>query len=172
MLVTVNVPEALPEVVGAKVTLIEVVLPAPTVIGSCAELTWNAGLLEAIAEMTTFTVPVFVTVNVDGALVWPTGMEPKLFDPGDSVAFGATALPASVTECVGLELALSEKFSVAERAPSAVGLNTRFSVAVPPAATVTGRLTGPNEKSPGFAPVKVRAVMLREVVPGLVIVNG
>ena len=121
---------------------------------------------------TTLAEPVLVIVNGIGELVWLTGTEPKSCVPGDRVALALRPFPASVTECSGLDGALSVKFNVAERVPSAVGLKTRFRVAVPPAATVKGRLTLPKEKSPGFAPVNRRAVIDNDVVPGLVIVSG
>lgn len=98
LLVTVNVPLKTPGRVGANVTLNVALLPGAIVSGSVAELIWNAVTSDEMLLTTTFEVPVFVTVNVTGALDWPTSIVPKLCDNGARVAFGLKPLPPTVTE--------------------------------------------------------------------------
>lgn len=72
---------------------------------------------------------------------------------------------------MGLEEALSVKLRVAERAPSDVGVKSRFKVVLDPAATVIGNATVPYEKSPAFAPENRNAETERADVPGFEIVS-
>jgi hypothetical protein len=77
LLVTVTVPAALPEVLGANSTLNEAVPPAATVAGVVSPLTLKVPPLTEICEMVRGAVPVFVSTK-DCDLVCPWTMLPKL----------------------------------------------------------------------------------------------
>jgi hypothetical protein len=102
--VTVIEPERVPVAVGVKVTLIKQFAPAASVVPqlfACAK-----SLLLVMLAMPITSSPLLVSVIVCGALVTPTGCEPKFRLAGVRLAAGAPAVPASATVC-GLFKALS-----------------------------------------------------------------
>ena len=79
----VSVPLCVPELVGAKATLIAQLAPAakelpqPLLSVNCPEI--------ATPPMLTVPLPVLVTVTICEALKWPTLTLPKLRLPGDTL---------------------------------------------------------------------------------------
>src|SRR5579862_6624022 len=107
-------------------------------------------------------VPLLVTVTVCAGLVVFSACEPNVRDEGDTEI--AVPAPVSVTVC-GLPVALSSIVRVADSAPDAVGV--KMTPIVHEANAVSEPLTvgvAPqvlvSAKSPGFAPVKVMAMLL------------
>ena len=85
LLVTVTLPERLPVVVGANVTLKEVDCPAARVTGSAKPVALNPAPLMLICETDTLELPVFARVTLCVPLA-PEVMLPKLSEAGDAVS--------------------------------------------------------------------------------------
>src|SRR5437667_10549727 len=83
LLVTVTLPERLPVVVGANVTLKEVDCPAARVTGSAKPVALNPAPLMLICETDTLELPVFARVTLCVPLA-PVVMLPKLSEAGDA----------------------------------------------------------------------------------------
>src|SRR5208282_742712 len=75
-------------------------------------------------------VLMFDTATVCGAVVWPTGSEPKFSAAGESAI--EIPVPDRVTRC-GLLGALSVSCNVPVREPSTAGVNPTVIVQLPPA---------------------------------------
>ena len=76
-------------------------------------------------------VPLFVTVNVSAALVWPRATEPKACDVGETV-IGAVPVPAKEIVCVST---VSVTVTAPESEPRAVGTKVIEMMQFFPAAT-------------------------------------
>src|SRR5215469_6405492 len=132
-LVIVSVPVAGPIAVGANATLMTQV--SPGVIGPALvqppELTWNGPV--AVAEVTVSAlVPLLVTTTGCAGLVVPIPCEEKAALGGPTEMPGLVPFPVSVSFC-GPSLESFGKVSVAERAPTAPGVNVTASEHEPPA---------------------------------------
>lgn len=116
-------------------------------------------------------VPVLelVSVAVFGPPALPTATLPQLTEEGETVAEVAAAaspLPDNATESVP---ELSTMVHVAERAPEAVGLKTRFSVQLAEAARIEPQVVEETAKSPAFVPEM--AAPLRVTEPDVLFVR-
>jgi len=167
-----SVAERVPAPVGEKVTPVLMLWPGLSVIGSAGLLkAKSAAFVPEIARFVTtrfpaeYPVAVFVSVTVDALLVVPRAWLPKLM-LGVMLADGAVPFPVSSMEC-GLPLALSVNVSVAERTLVPEGVNTTFTVAVPPGAAVMGVGLALKVKSPASYPEMAIAEMTRSLVPAL-----
>src|SRR5690348_10494801 len=159
-LVIVSVPAAEPAAVGVNTTCTAQVPPGA--IGPAPEqpllLTWNGPL--AVAEDTVSALlPLLVTTTDCAALVVPIPCEPKVRAAGATEIPGLVPLPFSVN-CCGPSLESLGKVRVAERAPTAPGVNVTLTEHEPCGGT-TGLLVlslgqlnveKTKEKSPGFGP--------------------
>ena len=85
MLVTVTLPEKLPEEVGANVTLKDMDCPAARLRGSAKPVALNPAAVTLICETDTLELPLFATVTVCVPVV-PVARLPKLSEAGDAVS--------------------------------------------------------------------------------------
>lgn len=165
-----SVPVRAPLARGVNVTPIEHDAPAPSAEPHVVVLAKSAAFAPVIPmfAMLRSAVPMFVTVTVLVALVWPTCTLPKDRLAGKSL----TTVPVPVSDTVwGLPDALSVIVSDAARVPWARGLNVTLIVQFAPAATLDPQLLV-CEKSAGFAPAMVMLVILSVAEPVLVSVTG
>src|SRR5437899_5687985 len=104
--------------------------------------------------MVSGAVPEFRSVDDCEALVVPTSCDPNARLVGVSVTAGAVPVPLNATVC-GLPVALSATWTLAARAPAAVGAKLALIMQLAPAASMVG-LSGHVvvlPKSAAFAPV-------------------
>lgn len=145
----VTVPLALPLDCGTKVTVNVVLWLALSVSGVEIPLSWNPVPLTEACETSTLAVPMLVSVTICDC-VDPTVILPKDSLVGLSASCpGASAavVPVPVNETFVTVLdALLVTDSVALKAPAVLGEKLMETVALCPAATVTGRLGAVSEK--------------------------
>ena len=168
LLVTVTLPERLPVMVGANVTLKEVDCPAARVTGSAKPVALNPAPLMLICETDTLELPVFARVTVCVPLA-PVVMLPKLSDEGDAVSWvmGETPVPASGTIKGELRV-LFTSVRLPERLLAEVGAKLTMKLAEPPGATESGSVS-PEKLKP--VPTRDAWVTLRFAVPGLLMTS-
>ena len=114
-------------------------------------------------EITRFPLPVLVMVIASGLLVVPWIWLPNASDVGFTPGSGLVPLPLRGT-LLGLPVALSKMFNVAERAPLAAGLKVTPIWALVFGATVMGS-AAEKAKSPGLVPDNVKLLMTRFALP-------
>jgi hypothetical protein len=87
-----------PLAVGLKVTLIEQLAPAATLVPQVFDWAKSPLFVPVIVMLVRFreAPPVFERVSVCAALVEPTNVLEKVSDPGARLAAGATPVPISV----------------------------------------------------------------------------
>lgn len=132
-----TLPVKLPLPVGAKVTVVEVLVPACRVRGSARLLIVNPAPLKVAWLIVRSAVPVFEIVTL---LFWfdPTVTLPKLSCAGFRVRTPPfAAVPVAVTAARTSEFA-PRKESVCERLPLALGLYCTVNAALWPAASTCG----------------------------------
>lgn len=122
----------------------------------------------------TSIVPVleFVSVAVFGPPALPTATLAQLIDEGETVAEVAVVeppVPESATESMAEP---SLMVQVAERAPEAVGLKTRFAVQLADAARVEPQVVEEMAKSPALVPEMAEPLSVTELDVLLVMVTG
>src|SRR5947199_50019 len=140
--VTDSDPVRAPEAVGVKVTLMVQFAPAAKVAGlvgqALAPVLVAAKSLEAANELIVkAAAPVFVSVNVIGALVVGSRWLPKSRLVGANPTPGAVPFHLRANIC-GLPLSSQDAHPISVRAPEAVGVKVTLMVQVPPAAKVAG----------------------------------
>lgn len=114
----------------------------------------------------------FVSVAVFGPPALPTATLAQLIEDGETVAEVAVVelpVPAKATDSVAEP---SLMVHVAERAPEAVGLKTRFSVQLAEAARVEPQVVEETAKSPALGPEMAAPLSVTELDVLLVIVTG
>jgi len=168
LLVTVTLPEKLPEVVGANVMLKDVDCPAARVRGSAKPVALNPAALILICETDTLELPVFARVTECVPLV-PVVMLPKLSEAGDaaSCATGETPVPARATTSGELSV-LFTRVRLPERLLAEPGVKLMVKAEEPPGGTESGSAS-PEKLKP--VPVSDAWVTLRFAVPGLLIAS-
>lgn len=140
LLVTVNVPVGLPEVVGANTTLNDLLAPAARVKGTVTPLTLKPVPVAEACETVTVDPPVLVIVS-DSVLLCPTVTPPKLRGVVVAVrAPTAAAIPDNETVNDGFDASLVT-VNVSVGLPAVVGANTTLNDLFAPAAKVKGRVT-------------------------------
>lgn len=171
--VTFTVAVRLPVAVGAKLTEMVQLAPAPRLAGHVLVWVKSPGLvpLRAMLLIARAVLPVFVRVTPCAALVVPTSCEPKLSLDGARLTAGAsgTPLPDRLTLC-GLPVALSATCTEAVRVPAAVGLKVTEIVQLAFTASVAGEWgqLSVSPKSELLAPDTEMPVIDRGAVPELV----
>jgi hypothetical protein len=174
LVVTVTVAERAPSAPGVNDTLKVQLDPAATLVPEqlSSDFVKSAEFVPLIATLVTDSaaVPVFDTVTVCAALVAPTVTVPKLMLVGETLTAGVPPpLPDSAT--VGLP-ALLDTVTVADREPSADGVNVRANVQLDPAGTLAPvQLSDDFEKSPGLLPPMETLEMDSAAVPVLLTVT-
>lgn len=168
LLVTVTLPETLPEVVGANVMLKDVDCPAARLRGSAKPVALNPAALMLICETDTLELPVFARVTVCVPLV-PVVMLPKLSEAGDaaSCATGDTLVPASATTRGELSV-LFTRVRLPERLLTEAGVKLMVKVEEPPGGTESGNAR-PEKLKP--VPISDAWVTLRLAVPGFLMAS-
>lgn len=135
--VTLTLPLAAPDAVGANVTEKFADWPAFKVTGSVNPLTLYPGPLAEIAETVTALPPEFVTV-LDRVCLLPVATFPKFRDVGlAEIEPGATPVPERETEVVGVG-AFDVIVTFPLALPVAAGANATENFADWPALRVTG----------------------------------
>jgi hypothetical protein len=138
LLVTVTLPERLPVVVGANVTLKEVDCKAVRVTGSAKPLALNPAPLAAICETDTLLLPVFVRVTFCVALVCVVTL-PKLTEVRLGVSWSTVETPVPASGTTTGELgALAAKVRLPEKLVAEVGVKPTVTAVDPPGGTETG----------------------------------
>ena len=142
---------------GVKVTDIVHVLLAATLPPQVSLSAKSPGLapVKVMLAMLNAVGRLFVRVTVFAVEV-PTACAPKLNELGDQATW-AVAVPVRLMIC-GLLLAASLMFNVAVRLPVACGVKVTEIVHVLLATTLLPQVSV-SAKSPGFAPVKVLAML-------------
>ncbi len=127
----VRLADAVPVVVGAKVTVNGTLCPADRVTGREIPLTVNSELLEEVEERV--TVPPLAVTDPFCVCVVPMVTLPKLREPGLTEIVPTTALPVPERETftVGLD-ALEARVRVALAEPEVVGANVTDMLALTP----------------------------------------
>jgi hypothetical protein len=168
LLVTVTLPEKLPEVVGANVMLKDVDCPAARVTGNTKPAALNPAELMLICETDTLELPVFARVIVCVPLV-PVVTLPKLSEAGDTVSWATcdTPVPARATTS-GEFSVLFTRVSLPERLLAEAGVKLTVKAEEPPGGTESGSAS-PEKLKP--VPVSDAWVTLRFAVPGLLMAS-
>jgi len=157
-----NVPDAVPDVVGEKLTLIVHVPDGANELPQVVLSMPNTPLLvpmPLIATVPPRLVLGLVTVTVLSALVVPSGTMPNESDPGESV--NAESVPVPLRAIIpgaaggcGALLALLVMFTLPVRVPCAVGVKVTPTVQLEPADPVGARMVEP-VRLQGFVPTGV-----------------
>lgn len=161
-----------PLAVGLKVTLTVQLAPGARPAPPIGQLLVCAKLLAfpppiEILVITSAEPPELVMVTLCGALVVPTVCAGNVSDVGDRViAAPATPVPLNVTVRFGFRGSLLLMTKLAERAPTAVGLNRTLMLQLAPAAKVAPQLVV-LEKSPALTPVIVMLLIVNVALPRL-----
>ena len=135
LLVTATLPERLPVVVGANVTLKEVDCPAARVRGSAKLVSLNPAPLTLICERDTLELPVFARVTLCVALV-PVVMLPKLSEEGDALSWRTGETPVPAREITSGELSvLFTSVRLPEKLLAEVGVKPTVKAEEPPGGT-------------------------------------
>ena len=166
VLVIETFPLALPDAVGANVTLKIAVPPGVNVCGDSVLILKPAPLALA-ALIDRLAVPEFVTVTLTDAVL-PTSMLPKLTLDGFAVKAGCVPVPLkpiASSEFVAVELTVT----LPEALPGAVGAKVATRVAVAPATMLWPAVT-PLTLNPVPAAVTLLIVMV--LLPEFVSVIG
>ncbi len=138
LLVTVTLPERLPEPAGSNVTLNEVDCPAARVSGTVKPVALNPAPLSLICERVTLALPLLVTVTPCVVLV-PVVMLPKLSEAGATVSCITGAMPAPLSATTSGELVvLLTSVRLPVKLLAEAGVNPIVKVQDPPAATISG----------------------------------
>jgi hypothetical protein len=82
LLATETPPVALPEAVGANVTMSVAVWLGVSVVPALTPPALNSLPVTLTVEMTTFELPLFVRATLE-VLLWPTAVFPKLYEAGE-----------------------------------------------------------------------------------------
>jgi len=190
--VIVKVPASAADVAGVNVTLMMQVPPLGATVPLLTHVVPVATLKSAafapliatafaVAKFSV-SVPVFVSVTVNAALVVPFLWLPNASGFGAADACGSVPVPLSVTVCV--ELAIPPESSVmatlAACAPVAVGVNFTPNLQLPAGATgvaavseqAVPELGAPSKNCVGFVPPNAMLAMLSVAVPVLVTVTS
>jgi hypothetical protein len=169
-----SLPEAEPPVVGEKLTAtvhVELAVTGFEVEHVVPELATANGPLALIAVNVKLALPMLVTITVCVALVVPDICAANVREETDKLTTGPVPVPVKVTAC-GLPAALSVRFNVALRFPTADGVKLTLTEQVPLGATAAAvQVSEISEKSPVFVPPTVTAEMARFAVPELVTVS-
>lgn len=169
MLVTVTLPEKLPVVVGANVTLKELDCPAARVRGSAKPAALNPALLMLICETDTLELPVFAKVTFCVPLM-PVVMLPKLSEAGDAVSWATADTPVPAKETTSGELSvLFTSVRLPERLLAEAGVKLMVKAEEPPGGTENGNAS-PEKLKP--VPISDACVTLRFAVPGFLMVTA
>ena len=113
-----SMAEAVPDVCGAKTTVIGTLCPAAMVSGKATPLTENSGLL-TLAEDTVTLAPVALSVPACDALL-PTATLPKLSELGETVSWPCE-VPVPLSAIVSVGFDASELTVIVPIRPVAVG---------------------------------------------------
>jgi len=168
LLVTVMLPERLPVVVGAKVTLKEVDCPATRVTGSAKPAVLNPAPLRLICETETLELPVFARVTLCVPLA-PVVMLPKLSEAGDAVSWATGDTPVPVRGIRSGEAGvLLTSVRYPEKLLAEAGVKLTVKAEEPPGGTESGTVS-PEKPKPVAA--SDAWVTLRFAVPGLLIAS-
>ena len=166
--VTTSVALRLPAAAGVKVTPIEQLAPAASVLTQAVVDTAKSVALvpeNPIPAMFKVAFPVLFKMTARGALVVVTGWLPKARLLGERPATAAALAPVPVRLMIcGLSLALSVMVNAALRLPAAVGVNVTLTVQLPPAATELPQVVV-SGKSPALPPVTAKLVMPKAEFP-------
>jgi hypothetical protein len=163
----VNVPAPAPRTVGEKVTPMAHVPPAATLAPQVLVATEKAPAAATLVKFSG-TLPRFVTVTVDTALVLPTAVLGRFRVLVETVT-GTMPVPVKLAVW-GLLAALSVMVSVPVSAPSAVGENAMDILQDAPAATEPAP-TGHVPPAYANGPLTAIVLIFRGVVCRLVIVS-
>lgn len=131
-------PETFSEAVGLKVTLMDVLWPAPSVSGVVMPLAVTSFALTVTWESVTLELPLFVIVT-GLELEVPALMLPKAMLEGlaERVTVAAVPVPLKAT-ALGEFGALLAIVTLPVKLPELVGAKSTLNDAVPPAAMVAG----------------------------------
>ena len=168
--VTTSVALRLPAAAGLKVTLIEQLALAASVLPQVlADSAKSEALAPVTPRLAMFKVafPVLFKMTAKGALVVVTGWFPKAKLLGERPATAAALVPVPVRLMIcWLSLALSATITEAVRVPAELGVNVTVMAQLLPAATEALQVVV-SEKSPGLAPAKAILEMLSPALPVL-----
>ncbi len=153
------VPVRLPPAVGLKVTEIEQLAPALTVVPQV--LVWEKSPLAVMPEMVSEALPVLVSVTVCAALLVPDIWAEKVSEEEDKLTASPVPVPLKFTVCVlpSIPLLLSVMVSVPVSGPLAVGEKVTLIVREPLAATLPPQLSVSPKLALGAMPVMVSAAL-------------
>jgi len=164
-----RVPVRVPAAVGSKVTEMEQLAPAPTLLPQVS--VWEKSPFAVMPEIVSEVLPVLVSVTVCRVLLVATDWAGKLREEGDKLTPGPVPVPLKLTVC-GLPLALSVSVRLPERLPVAEGVKVKLTTQLLLAATEALVLQVVPLAATAKSPVAAMLVKFKEAVPLLVTVTA
>ena len=166
-----RVPVLVPPAVGLKVTEMEQLAPAATLVPQA--LVAEKSPLAVMPEMVSAEMPVLVKVTDCAVLLVPDTWTAKVREEDDKLTAGPEGVPVplKLTVCA-LPLALSVSVRLPERLPVAVGVNVTLITQLPLAATGAVVLQVVPLVATAKSPAAAMFVKLRDAVPLLVTVTA